>query len=150
MIFDRFVPDGSVGHLPVPHGPLLSLPVTIPIDRPLRAASVPEAYVRFWKKYATFSGRASRTEILWPMLVNLLLLVVAGLARNGAVSLVVGLYGLAALVPSLAVGARRLHDTDRSGWWQLLLVVPVLGDVAMIVLWAAFPREEGVRYDVGA
>lgn len=130
--------------------PLRSVPVTIPIDQPLRAASLAEAYVRFWKKYATFSGRASRTEILWPMLVNLLLLVVAALARNGAVSLVVGLYGLVALVPSLAVGARRLHDTDRSGWWQLLLLVPVLGDVAMIVLWAAFPREEGVRYDLVA
>lgn len=124
--------------------------MTIPLSQPLRAASVAEAYVRFWKKYATFSGRASRTELLWPMLVNLLLLVVAALARTQVVSIVVGVYGLAALVPTLAVGARRLHDVNRSGWWQLLLLVPLLGDIVLVVLWAAFPREEGIRYDLAA
>ncbi|MBO0842829.1 MAG: DUF805 domain-containing protein [Nocardioides sp.] len=106
--------------------------------------------MRFWKKYATFSGRASRTEVLWPMLVNLLLLIVAALARETVVSVVVGVYGLAALVPTLAVGARRLHDINLSGWWQLLLVVPVVGEIVLIVLWATFPREEGLRYDAGA
>lgn len=124
--------------------------MTIPLSQPLRAASVADAYVRFWKKYATFSGRASRTEVLWPMLVNLLVLVVAALARETVVSIVVGVYGVAALVPTLAVGARRLHDINLSGWWQLLLLVPVVGEIVLIVLWATFPREAGTRYDAAA
>lgn len=124
--------------------------MTIPLDRPLRAASITEAYSRFWKKYATFSGRASRTELLWPMLVNLLMLVVAVLARHDVVSLVVGLYALAAFVPTIALGARRLHDINRSGWWQLVLLVPVVGDIVLAVLWLTFPRPQGVKYDLAA
>jgi uncharacterized membrane protein YhaH (DUF805 family) len=49
------------------------------------------------------------------------------------------LFGLAVLLPELAVGARRLHDTGRSGWWQLLLIVP-FGIIALIVLWAMEPK----------
>jgi uncharacterized membrane protein YhaH (DUF805 family) len=124
--------------------------VTIPLDQPLRAASITEAYSRFWKKYATFSGRASRTELLWPMLVNLLMLIVAVLARNEAVSVVVGLYALAAFVPTIALGTRRLHDINRSGWWQLVLIVPVVGDIVLAVLWLTFPSPEGVKYDLAA
>jgi hypothetical protein len=47
-----------------------------------------------------------------------------------------GLFSLATLLPSLAVGARRLHDTDRSGWWQLLWILPVIGWIIMIVFQA--------------
>lgn len=124
--------------------------MTIPLDQPLRAASITEAYSRFWKKYATFSGRASRTELLWPMLVNLLLLIVLVLARNDVVSLVISLYALAAFVPSIALGARRLHDINRSGWWQLILVVPIIGDIVLAVLWLTFPSPEGIKYDLAA
>lgn len=124
--------------------------MTIPLSQPLRAASITEAYSRFWKKYATFSGRASRTELLWPMLVNLLALIVAVLARNEVVSIVVGLYALVVFVPSMAVGARRLHDCNRSGWWQLVLIVPVIGDIVLAVLWLTFPSPEGVKYDLAA
>lgn len=126
------------------------LPVTIPLDQPLRAASITEAYSRFWKKYATFSGRASRTELLWPMLVNLLMLIVVVLARNEVVSVVVGLYALVAFVPTIALGTRRLHDINRSGWWQLVLIVPVVGDIVLAVLWLTFPSPEGVKYDLAA
>ena len=59
-------------------------------------------------KYADFNGTASRSEF-W-------------------------LFYLAVLLPDLAVGARRLHDTGKSGWWQLLLIVP-LGVIVLIVFW---------------
>lgn len=124
--------------------------MTIPISQPLRAASITEAYPRFWKKYATFSGRASRTELLWPMLVNLLALIVAVLARHDVVSIVVGLYALAVFVPTIALGARRLHDINRSGWWQLVLIVPVIGDIVLAALWLRFPSPDGVKYDLAA
>lgn len=47
--------------------------------------------------------------------------------------LVALIYSLALLVPSLSVGARRLHDTGRSGWWQLLMLIPLIGAIILIV-----------------
>jgi uncharacterized membrane protein YhaH (DUF805 family) len=49
--------------------------------------------------------------------------------------LLANIFGLAMLLPELAVGARRLHDTGRSGWWQLLLLIPVIGVIILIVFW---------------
>jgi uncharacterized membrane protein YhaH (DUF805 family) len=82
------------------------------------------------QKYADFSGRAPRAEYWWYTLaiiiVALVLSIVEGIV---GISRMVGPYGplsallmLATIVPSLAVGVRRLHDTNRSGWWMLLLV----------------------------
>jgi uncharacterized membrane protein YhaH (DUF805 family) len=92
-------------------------------------------YLEAWRKYAVFSGRASRSEYWSFVLINVLIS-----AALVAVDSAVGsrlpdvLYGLAMIVPSLAVGCRRLHDTDRTGWWQLLAIIPVLGWIALIVL----------------
>ena len=88
-------------------------------------------------QYAAFSGRARRSEFWWWFLVTCLLDLVAsvidgGYDRFGPATAVVL---LATLVPSLAVGARRLHDTGRSGWWQLLALLPVVGLVVLIVWW---------------
>ncbi len=47
-----------------------------------------------------------------------------------------GIWSLAVLLPGLAVGARRLHDTDRSGWWQLLVLIPLIGAIILIVWYA--------------
>ena len=47
-----------------------------------------------------------------------------------------GIYGLAVLLPGLAVGIRRLHDTDKSGWWLLLVFIPIVGLIVLIVFWA--------------
>ena len=57
-----------------------------------------------------------------------------------------GLVGLAVLLPNLAVTARRLHDIDRSGWWQLIAFVPVIGLILMIY-WCAQPTKVESRYD---
>lgn len=90
-------------------------------------------------KYATFSGRARRSEYWWFVLFYLIVAVVAtaidsaaGLpqtAGNGPVTMLVA---LALLLPSLAVTARRLHDTGRSGWWMLLSLIPFGGLVVLI------------------
>ena len=52
------------------------------------------------------------------------------------------------LIPGLAVGARRLHDTDRSGWWQLLVLIPLIGAIVLIVWWATEGDERPNRYGV--
>ena len=90
-----------------------------------------------FNKYADFNGRASKAEFWWFMLflvgVNVILNVVSPTLAT--------LFGLATLVPSLAVGARRLHDTDKSGWLQLLHLVFILGTLVLIFLWIQDPKE---------
>lgn len=83
-------------------------------------------------KYADFSGRAQRPEFWWFTLFVFLASLIIGMVSD-TVSI---LFSLATLLPSLAVGARRLHDTGRSGWWQLLWLIPVVGWIIMIVLLA--------------
>jgi uncharacterized membrane protein YhaH (DUF805 family) len=87
-------------------------------------------------KYATFSGRAQRSEywyfFLFMMIVNIVTSILdsAILEDLPIFSL---LATLALLVPSISVSVRRLHDTDRSGWWLLLGFIPVVGVIVLIV-----------------
>lgn len=92
-------------------------------------------YLGCWKKYAEFSGRARRQEfwmfVLFNGLASVALGVVDGiLGTNGALG---GLYSLAVLIPFLAVSVRRLHDTDRSGWWILVNIIPLIGAIILLV-----------------
>ncbi len=104
-------------------------------------------YLEVLKKYAKFDGRAHRTEFWMFVLVSLLISI--GLSIIDVVigtegdygGLLSGLYGLAVLIPSLAVGARRLHDTGRSGWWQLLGLIPIIGAIILIVWFATKGHE---------
>jgi uncharacterized membrane protein YhaH (DUF805 family) len=80
-------------------------------------------------KYADFNGRAKRPEYWWFVLFTVLV----SLALSMISDIVSGIFSLAVLVPSLAVAARRLHDTDRSGWWQLIVLLPIIGLIVLIV-----------------
>jgi len=84
-----------------------------------------------FNKYATFTGRAGRSEFWWFVLFNLLATGAASIVGQRLESLV----SLALLLPSLAVGARRLHDIGKSGWFQLLWAIPLIG-WAILVYWA--------------
>jgi uncharacterized membrane protein YhaH (DUF805 family) len=88
-------------------------------------------------KYAEFNGRAHREEFWMFMLVNFLVSIGIGIV-GGIIHLPILqiLYSLAVAVPGLAVGARRLHDTNKTGWLQLLLLIPLIGLIVMIVFWA--------------
>jgi uncharacterized membrane protein YhaH (DUF805 family) len=87
-------------------------------------------------KYADFSGTASRSEYWW-----FFLFVMLGSAAASMVSNTVGaLFTLATLLPSVAVASRRLHDTRRSGWWQLIVLVPVFGLIVLLVFLAQESR----------
>ncbi len=92
-----------------------------------------------FSKYATFSGRASRPEYWYFALFGMLAALVAAIpdavlagpmADVGPVGLLVS---LVLLLPSIAVGVRRLHDSGRSGWWVLIILVPLVGAVVLIV-----------------
>jgi uncharacterized membrane protein YhaH (DUF805 family) len=87
-------------------------------------------FIGVLKKYADFNGRARRKEYWMFILVSIIINVVLAIFSMDTVSMI---FGLALLVPNISVGARRLHDTGRSGWWQLIYFVPLIGMVVMIV-----------------
>ncbi|MCX5127996.1 DUF805 domain-containing protein [Streptomyces sp. NPDC002812] len=95
-------------------------------------------YLDVLKKYVVFSGRARRQEFWMFVLINFAVSIVVGIIDSvvGAGGLLSGLYSLAVLLPVLGLAARRLHDTDKSGWWLLLYLIPVLGWIVLIVFWA--------------
>jgi uncharacterized membrane protein YhaH (DUF805 family) len=98
-----------------------------------------EAYKRVvFDRYALFEGRAGRAEYWWFVLANLLIsLALQLLAQVLDVLFILGfLYSLAVLIPSIAVGIRRLHDTGRSGWWLLISLIPIIGVIVLIVFLA--------------
>ncbi|TCK27689.1 uncharacterized membrane protein YhaH (DUF805 family) [Pseudonocardia endophytica] len=121
-------------------------------------------YMKVLRQYADFTGRARRTEFWMFVLFNAIAIIILTILDNllglssssmGGGSIVVtsgvltGIYQLAVLVPSLAVGARRLHDTGKSGWWQLLALIPIVGAIILIVFWATdghpAPNQYGVN-----
>ncbi len=92
-------------------------------------------YLEVLKKYAVFSGRAQRKEywmfLLFNLIITFVLYLIEGLV--GGPGIVGGLYSLAVLIPGIAVGVRRLHDTNRSGWWLLISLIPLIGTIVLIV-----------------
>ena len=97
-------------------------------------------YIEVVKKYAVFSGRARRREYWMFFLFNVIIAMVLGTIEalmdfhpEGSRSTLGTLYGLAVLIPSLAVGVRRLHDIGRSGWWMLIGLIPIIGALVLLI-----------------
>ncbi len=103
-----------------------------------------EAVRTCFGKFAGFSGRARRAEYWWftlfIMIIYLLTTWIDGLwtiePDPELVPYVTLIVALLLLLPSLAVSIRRLHDTDRSGWWYLISLVPFLGNIILIIFFA--------------
>ena len=111
------------------------------------------------KKYATFNGRAGLSEYWWYFLFILLgnlvfssidsfLGTTVGFMYQGNIevktSLFNGIFSLLTLIPSIAVAARRLHDVNKSGWWQLLMLT-IIGILPLIYWLLKKPVDEGTR-----
>lgn len=90
-------------------------------------------------KYATFEGRARRPEFWWfalftfagSMVASFLDVAIFGAASDAG--LLSAVFSLAMLIPSIAVGVRRLHDTDRVGWWYLMVFIPLIGFIVLLI-----------------
>jgi uncharacterized membrane protein YhaH (DUF805 family) len=96
-----------------------------------------EAVGTCFSKYATFTGRVTRAEywywVLFCSLAGTTFMLIEVVISDSAGSVLGWLFDLATIVPTIAVTARRLHDIDRSGWWQLLAFIPIIGWVILLV-----------------
>lgn len=92
-------------------------------------------------QYASFSGRASRSEYWWFMLFLLLASAACGIVSDKLSAV----FSLATLVPAIAVAARRLHDTDKSGWMQLIGLIPIVGWI-LVIVWLCQVGKEPNRF----
>ncbi|MGH8072565.1 MAG: DUF805 domain-containing protein [Lysobacter sp.] len=105
-------------------------------------------YLKVLKNYVGFEGRARRKEYwmfaLFNLIVSIVLAVIDGIGgfmTESGIGMLGLLYTLAVLLPSIAVGVRRLHDIDKSGWWLLLIFIPLIGAIVLLV----FAVMEGTR-----
>lgn len=105
-------------------------------------------------KYATFSGRATRSEFWWFYLFVVLLVWLATIVSTltflddpDAAQLLPNIVNLVFAIPIFAAGSRRLHDIGKSGWWQLLLLT-IIGVILLIIWWATDTKAEGERFNV--
>ena len=140
----------------------------VPLSQPLYGASLGDAVRRFFKKYATFTGRASRSEYWWWYLVSFVVTgVLQGLALAtggvGAIAedgtaqapgagywiftILLLIWALATIVPSIAVLVRRLHDANFSGFFVFIGLIPFVGGIILLVLTILPSKPEGARFD---
>ena len=137
------------------------------LNRPLYGASFGQSISRFFKNYATFSGRASRSEYwmlaLFMVIVSVIfgaligiLTATAGVTEEGTAELpgsaialivVLSLFGLATLVPSIALQWRRLHDINLAGPFYFLALIPSVGGLILFIMSLLPPKPEGRRFD---
>ncbi len=108
-------------------------------------------YTDVIRRYTDFDGRAGRPEFWWFALINVIISLViwtVGIALFGFLTgeLLAILYGLATLLPALGVEIRRLHDTNKSGWWILISLIPMVGGIILIVFFALAGTQGSNRF----
>jgi uncharacterized membrane protein YhaH (DUF805 family) len=115
-----------------------------------------EWYLAVLKKYAVFQGRARRKEYWYFVLFNFLISLGLGLIdgflgltlEGSGFGILGGIYTLAVLIPGIAVGVRRLHDTGRSGWWLLISFIPLIGALVLIYFLVGGSQPGKNQYDI--
>jgi len=113
-------------------------------------------YLEVLKKYAVFNGRSQRQEYWHFVLFNfiaLFLFVFIDIAigtfnAETGTGIVSTIYMLAVILPYFGVGIRRLHDTNRSGWWLLLGIIPILGPIVLIVFFCLDSDPDENKYGI--
>lgn len=135
---------------------------TPPLDQPYPGVPFRAAFMRFWKKGFTFSGRASRSEYWFAYLANacivfvlyVLLAIGAVVSARSTIAfyqlllVLTFAYGLAAIIPAIAITIRRLHDANYSGGMYFLSWIPFVGGIILLILTLQQSNPEGARFDL--
>ena len=112
-----------------------------------------DAVKLFFMRYTDFQGRSSRAEYWWAYLGLILIIIVpyilVGIFASMGITAIAGLIGLlllifylAIIIPSIAIVVRRLHDLDKSGWWYFIALVPLIGGL-LLLWWFCQPGTKG-------
>ena len=112
------------------------------------------AYTDAMRRYIDVSGRTSRSKFWLFVLFYIIIYIVASVIDSVAFGsgfgqgfgIVTGIVSLVHLIPSITVGVRRLHDTDRSGWWILISLIPLIGAIWLLVLYCFSGTPGGNRF----
>jgi uncharacterized membrane protein YhaH (DUF805 family) len=111
-------------------------------------------YINAWLNYTNFSGRTRRKEFWYVFIVNLAISFILSIFERtflgGLATLISIVYSLAFLLPGIALGIRRLHDTGRSGWWLLIGFLPILGAIILIVFFVSPSVSGSNQYNADA
>lgn len=98
-----------------------------------------DSYKKFLKNYANFNGRSTRADYWWVTLANIIISFVLGFIGGlipdlaGLTAMLTGLYSLAIIIPGIAIVVRRLHDINKSGWFYLIALIPLVGTIILLV-----------------
>ncbi|MCD7904104.1 MAG: DUF805 domain-containing protein [Clostridiales bacterium] len=107
-------------------------------------------YTRAFKNYANFKGRDSRKQfwmfILFNFVISLIIQVVAALILGDSAAIIMSIYELIVLIPSIAIIVRRLHDINKSGFWIFINCVPLIGWIWYLILVCKKGDEGSNRY----
>jgi len=100
-------------------------------------------FIEAFKKFAQFSGRATREQFWMYILFYIILSIVLSVIDAVLGTLVLALiFSLVMLIPSISIATRRLHDTGRTGWWQLIGFIPLIGLIVLIVFYVQDSKED--------
>lgn len=111
-----------------------------------------EAYKNFFKNYINFDGRTSRSDFWWVVLANILIGIILPFIGKiipvlvSLINILISVYTLAIIIPGFAIGIRRLHDINKSGWFILLSLIPLVGTIIMIIFYVQPSVEENNKY----
>lgn len=115
-----------------------------------RKVSFAQSWVLFFRNYAKFSGRSSRSAywfwILWSTIIGFFFQALrASSGESSIIDFIDFVWSLAILLPSFAIGARRLHDVSRSGWWQLIAIT-IVGIIPLFIWFVRAGDSETNKY----
>lgn len=130
-------PSPAYGQVPPTYNQYAAPTGAVPLNKPYYGCPFSEAFLRFWQKYTVFRGRASRSEFWWWVLAAFginIVLDILNTATDEKLGFLATIWGLATLIPTLALSVRRLHDTNKPGWWvAIFYIAMVIGLIIMII-----------------
>lgn len=109
-----------------------------------------DALKSFFSRYTDFKGRSSRSEYWWPQLAFFLVGIVIGVLTavvgETVGNILLGIFYLVILIPGIAISIRRLHDLDKSGWWLLIALIPLIGALVLLFFFVQRGTVGGNRF----